>query len=87
MARLAAAATVEPSTRTARGICGLDTSICTPLPTGSFRASVRVELLYVALVIPFVIDPFGLPGGIRLAVATAALGVALLVARPRYAAR
>lgn len=38
-------------------------------------------------VIPFVIDPFGLPGGIRLAVATAALGVALLVARPRYAAR
>jgi hypothetical protein len=36
------------------GASGLDTSICTPLPTGSFSARLRVELLYVALVIPFV---------------------------------
>ena len=37
------------------GSAGSETSICTPLPTGSFSASVSVELLYVALVIPFVI--------------------------------
>src|SRR5205823_468977 len=40
--------------RTVSGIPGLWTSICTPLPTGSFSASVNVELLYVALVIPLV---------------------------------
>jgi hypothetical protein len=40
------------------------------------------SLSLVTFVIPFVVDPFGLPGGIRLAVATAALGVALLVPRP-----
>ena len=39
----------------------------------------------VTFVIPFLVDPFGLPGGIRLAFATAALGVALVVARRAYA--
>src|SRR5205085_870253 len=34
----------------------------------------------VTLVIPFFVDPFGLPGAIRLAFATAALGVSLLLA-------
>jgi Glycosyltransferase family 87 len=38
-------------------------------------------LALVTFVIPFLVDPFGLPGGIRLAVATAALGLALVVAR------
>jgi len=42
-------------------------------------------LALVTLVIPFLVDPFGLPGAIRLAFATAALGVSLLVAR-RYTA-
>jgi hypothetical protein len=41
---------------------------------------VAAALALVTLVIPFVIDPFGLPGAIRLAVATAALGLALLTA-------
>jgi hypothetical protein len=45
------------------------------------------SLSLVTFVIPFVVDPFGLPGGIRLAVATAALGVALLVTHPGYASR
>jgi Glycosyltransferase family 87 len=36
-------------------------------------------LVLVALVIPLLIDPFGLPGAIRLAAATACIGVALLV--------
>jgi hypothetical protein len=35
----------------------------------------------VTFVVPFLVDPFGLPGAIRLAFATAALGAALLVAR------
>jgi hypothetical protein len=35
----------------------------------------------VPLVIPFLIDPFGLPGAIRLAVATACVGLALLACR------
>ena len=39
----------------------------------------------VTFVIPFLVDPFGLPEGIRLAFATAALGVALVVARRAYA--
>ena len=38
-------------------------------------------LAIVTFVIPFLVDPFGLPGGIRLAFATAALGLALVVAR------
>jgi Glycosyltransferase family 87 len=42
-------------------------------------------LALVTFVIPFLVDPFGLPGGIRLAFATAALGVSLLVAS-RHAA-
>jgi hypothetical protein len=46
---------------------------------------IAASLSLVTFVIPFLVDPFGLPGGIRLAVATAALGVALLVARPDYA--
>jgi hypothetical protein len=37
-------------------------------------------LALVTFVIPFFVDPFGLPGGIRLAVATAALGVSFLIA-------
>ena len=41
---------------------------------------VAAALSLVTFVIPFFIDPFGLPGGIRLAFATAALGLALLVA-------
>jgi hypothetical protein len=47
---------------------------------------VAAALSLVAFVIPFVVEPFGLPGGIRLALATAALGLALLVARRAYAA-
>jgi hypothetical protein len=47
---------------------------------------VAAALSLVTFVIPFVVDPFGLPGGIRLALATAALGLALLVARRAYAA-
>lgn len=48
---------------------------------------VAAALALVTFVIPFLVDPFGLPGGIRLAVATAALGLALVVARPRGARR
>jgi hypothetical protein len=44
---------------------------------------VAAALALVTLVIPFLVDPFGLPGAIRLAFATAALGGALLVARAR----
>jgi hypothetical protein len=43
-------------------------------------------LVAVPLVIPFLIDPFGLPGAIRLATATACVGVALLAVRIRVAA-
>jgi Glycosyltransferase family 87 len=43
---------------------------------------VAAPLALVTFVMPFLVDPFGLPGGIRLALATAALGVALLAARP-----
>lgn len=43
-------------------------------------------LVAVPLVVPFLIDPFGLPGAIRLAVATASVGVALLAVRVRAAA-
>ncbi|TML64605.1 MAG: DUF2029 domain-containing protein [Actinobacteria bacterium] len=39
----------------------------------------------VTLVVPFLVDPFGLPGGIRLAFGTAALGLALILARRVYA--
>lgn len=46
---------------------------------GPFAAA----LCLVTFVIPFVIDPFGLPGGIRLAFATAALGIALLLVHRR----
>jgi hypothetical protein len=42
------------------------------------RLIVRV-LVLPAFVIPYLVDPFGLPGGIRLAIATACLGLALLV--------
>jgi hypothetical protein len=49
---------------------------------------VAAALALVTFVVPFLVDPFGLPGGIRLAVATAALGLALVVpARPRAARR
>jgi alpha-1,2-mannosyltransferase len=41
---------------------------------------VAAALALVTLVIPFLVDPFGLPGAIRLAFATAALGVSLLTA-------
>jgi len=47
---------------------------------------VAAGLCLVTFVIPFVIDPFGLPGGIRLAFATAALGVALVVVARRVEA-
>jgi glycosyl transferase family 87 len=43
---------------------------------------VAAALALATFVIPFLVDPFGLPGGIRLAFATAALGLALVVARP-----
>jgi hypothetical protein len=42
---------------------------------------IAASLSLVTFAIPFVVDPFGLPGGIRLAIATGALGGALLVAR------
>jgi hypothetical protein len=42
---------------------------------------VAAALALVTFVIPFLVDPFGLPGGIRLAFATAALGLSLIVAR------
>jgi hypothetical protein len=45
---------------------------------------VAAALALVTFVIPFLVDPFGLPGGIRLAFATAALGLALVVARRAY---
>jgi hypothetical protein len=41
---------------------------------------VAAALALVTFMIPFLVDPFGLPGGIRLAVATAALGVSFLIA-------
>jgi hypothetical protein len=41
---------------------------------------VAAALALVTFVIPFLVDPFGLPGAIRLAFATAALGVSLLAA-------
>jgi Glycosyltransferase family 87 len=44
---------------------------------------VAAALCLVTFVIPFVIDPFGLPGGIRLAFATASLGAALVVVHGR----
>jgi Glycosyltransferase family 87 len=46
---------------------------------------VAAGLCLVTFVMPFVVDPFGLPGGIRLAFATAALGVALIVVHRRHA--
>jgi hypothetical protein len=46
------------------------------LSRGAFAAR---PLALVTLAIPFFIDPFGLPGGIRLALGTACLGLALLV--------
>jgi len=46
---------------------------------------VAAGLCLVTFVMPFVVDPFGLPGGIRLAFATAALGVALIVIHRRHA--
>ena len=46
---------------------------------------VAAGLALVTLVIPFLIDPFGLPGAIRLAFATAALGLALVLTHPRHA--
>jgi hypothetical protein len=42
-------------------------------------------LALVTLVMPFLIDPFGLPGAIRLAAATAACGLALVLAHLRTA--
>jgi Glycosyltransferase family 87 len=36
-------------------------------------------LALIALAIPYFIDPFGLPGGVRLAICTALLGLALLI--------
>jgi glycosyl transferase family 87 len=42
-------------------------------------------LALVTLAMPFFVDPFGLPGGTRLALATACLGLALLVAAPAAA--
>jgi hypothetical protein len=42
---------------------------------------VAAALALVTFVIPFLVDPFGLPGGVRLAFATAALGLALVAAR------
>jgi hypothetical protein len=42
---------------------------------------VAAALALVTFVIPFLVDPFGLPGGIRLAFATAALGLSLVLAR------
>jgi hypothetical protein len=43
-------------------------------------------LVAVPLVVPLLIDPFGLPGAIRLAAATACIGVALLAVKARAAA-
>jgi Glycosyltransferase family 87 len=56
-----------------------------PLLPALARTAVRGRLAarplaLVALAIPFFVDPFGLPGGIRLALATACLGLSLLVA-------
>ena len=44
------------------------------------------SLVAVPVVIPFLIDPFGLPGGIKLAAATACVGLALLAASFRISA-
>jgi hypothetical protein len=41
---------------------------------------IAATLALVTFAVPFVIDPFGLPGGIRLALATACLGLSLLAA-------
>ena len=41
----------------------------------------------VALLMPFFVDPFGLPSGIRLACSTASAGVALLVSGPAVVSR
>jgi hypothetical protein len=46
---------------------------------------VAAALALVGFVIPFLIDPFGVPGAIRLAFATAALGLAVVLAHPRPA--
>jgi hypothetical protein len=46
---------------------------------------VAAALAIVTFTIPFLVDPFGVPGGIRLAFATAALGLALVVARRVHA--
>jgi hypothetical protein len=43
---------------------------------------VAAGLALVTFVMPFLVDPFGLPGGVRLAFATAALGASCIVARP-----
>ena len=61
-----------------------------PLAPASIRIARRgwlaVRPLAAApLVIPFLYDPFGLPGGIHLAVATACLGFALLIDAPALA--
>jgi hypothetical protein len=45
------------------------------------RAAAR-SLALVTLAMPFFLDPFGLPSGTRLALATACLGLSLLVAAP-----
>jgi hypothetical protein len=42
--------------------------------------ALATALALVTFAIPFLIDPFGLPGGIRLAIATASLGLSLLAA-------
>jgi hypothetical protein len=51
-----------------------------PVLVGSVRRGGFIvrALALAGFVIPLVVDPFGLPGGLRLAVATACLGVALL---------
>jgi Glycosyltransferase family 87 len=49
--------------------------------------AVASALALVTFTIPFVIDPFGLPGGIRLAIATASMGLALLAAAHAPAVR
>jgi hypothetical protein len=46
---------------------------------------IAAALALVTFAIPFLIDPFGLPGAIRLAFATAAFGVALVLTHPRPA--
>jgi hypothetical protein len=48
---------------------------------------VAAALALLTLAIPFTIDPFGLPGAIRLAFATAAVGVALLIVHQKLVSR